>query len=228
MVYDSHLDEIVMVAQLNGPNLATWLFNGKRWQEFHPEVSPPAGVVYLAYDGATGDIILVSANRTDVVWLFNGKNWAEGPPLPTLVKFLPAAIAYDPALRSVIAIGSSTTGNFETLILAKKAWDPLQTSGHAPALRPTDINLAMTFDRRLNEMVLYYGDLTPPLVDQTWLLRAKDWVLAHTPSNPSVRKLASLASWDAQGDVALFGGVGETTFYNDFWRFTGDGWVRAS
>ncbi len=223
MAYDSRLGGMVMVADLNGPNLATWFFNGKRWQEFHPAVSPPAGVVYLAYDAVTGDIVLLSANRTDVVWVFNGKDWAPGTPMPT--PFLPAAIAYDPALNSVMAIGSSTTGTFEELILVKKAWAPLQTDGASPEIRPTDTNLAMTFDQHLNEMVLYYGDLTPPLVNQTWVLRAKDWVLLHSQGNPSPRKLASLSSWDAQGDVALFGGVGQTSFYNDLWRFSGEGWV---
>lgn len=226
LVYDSRLDALVMVAQLNGPDLETLSFNGTRWQRLHVDVDPPAGIIFLSYDEVTGDIVLLSEDSTSTVWDFDGKDWVQGPPMPA--EFSPAAMSYDPALSSVIVVGSSTTGNFDALILAGRTWAPLHTEGVSPTLRQTDINLAMAFDQRFRELVLYYGDLTPPLISQTWVLRAKTWLSVRAPTNLVARKLPSLASWDSRGDVALFGGEGVTSFYNDLWNFTGDGWERLS
>lgn len=232
VVYDSRLDELVMVdVPLNGPKLQTWLFNGKRWQQVHPKVSPPDGLVYLSYDAATGHIILLTADRTDSVWVFNGETWGPGPAMPELRTFSPLATVYDPTLRSVIAIGRLETGGLETLILGKKGGEPLDTTGVLPTVEPFIVGLAMAFDQRLHEVVLYYGNpafATVPPVNETWVLRGKDWIELLTAANPSVRKLPSLACWDAKGDVVLFGGVGETRFDNDLWRFTGTDWVRVS
>jgi hypothetical protein len=225
---------MIMVGNLYGSHLQTWLFSGKRWQELHPKVSPPDGLVFLSYDAATGDIILLSVDTANAVWVFNGEGWVRGPPMPNSSTFFPLATVYDPALRSVLAIGRSGSGDgvFATLILTKTAWEPLDTNGVLPAIGPWVLQLAVAFDQRLNEVVLYYGTpaLNPavPLENQTWVLRDKDWVELRTAANPSVRRLPSLSCWDAKGDVVLFGGASATKFDNDLWSFTGTGWVPVS
>ena len=229
MVYDSRLHEMVMVAWLSSPNLQTWLFNGKRWRELRPKVSPPTGLVHLSYDAATGDVILLSVGTTNAVWTFNGQGWVPGPSLPSSTSFFPLATVYDPTLRSVIAVGRSGTGEFEALLLAKETWEHLETRGLLPALEPTILQLAMAFDQRLNEVVVYYGsNPASPLVDETWVLRGKDWVQLRTIAEPSARRLSSLACLDEEGDLVLFGGVSAARFYNDLWRFNETGWVRVS
>jgi len=160
--------------------------------------------------------------------MFNGKAWVPGPPIQTPAKLLPLAMSYDPATRSVVVVGRSSAGTFETLTLGKKSWASFDTQGVLPVLAPIAFDLAMAFDRHFNELVLYYGSPTFPPVNQTWVLRNKGWVELRTPPNLAARKLSSLTCWDSQGDVALFGGVGARRFYNDLWTFTGSRWLRLS
>jgi hypothetical protein len=80
MDYDAATGNMVLFGGLGGPRPGalggTWVWNGSAWAKRSPATSPPARwQASMAYDAATGNMVLFGGARTGVRF---GDTWTWG------------------------------------------------------------------------------------------------------------------------------------------------------
>ncbi len=103
--------------------LATWTWNGRisTWTQQHPANSPSTRRAPIAYDGATGTVVLFSGVSGDngaiaidaATWVWNGANWLHLSPLTAPAPRAMASMAYDASLHKVVLFGGTSFVNFD-------------------------------------------------------------------------------------------------------------------
>ena len=90
----------------------TWAWNGSAWTEEFPATSPPVRyLTTMAYDAATGNVVLfggAGSNAKDLndTWVWNGSTWNEEFPAVSPPARAAAAMAYDAATGNVVLLGA--------------------------------------------------------------------------------------------------------------------------
>ena len=86
------------------------------WTRQHPAVHPPARyAAAMAYDAATGTAVLFggTTNIAHVelgdTWTWDGTTWTQQHPATSPPHRLDASMAYDPATRTVVLFGGSSS-----------------------------------------------------------------------------------------------------------------------
>jgi hypothetical protein len=101
------------------PLIGTWTFNGTTWTRLSPATSPPE-VASMAYDPATGDMVLFGGARNgggdfNDTWIFTGTTWTRLSPATSPSVRSDASMAYDPATGDMVLFGGAgSSGDFNS------------------------------------------------------------------------------------------------------------------
>ncbi len=109
MVYDSHLQRVVMVGARFGQPLQTWLWNGASWTRVLTAATPP-GRAYpcLSYDPVREVVILHGGDGvyTDT-WEFDGTNWSPIGLTSKIPTGYQRGAFYDLTRQSMVVVGGA-------------------------------------------------------------------------------------------------------------------------
>jgi hypothetical protein len=152
-----------------GDRLAdTWTWDGGRWTQRHPAVSPPAlpDTAHIVYDAANGTIVL--AGYPGETWTWGGRTWtrdAESGPTVGASD----AMAYDPATRTVLLYRAAASRTHETW-----SWDGTRWSQLHPAALPDIEQGTMAYD---GSQVILVGTtfLGAGAGQETWAWDGRTW-----------------------------------------------------
>ena len=163
MAYDAQLGVMVLFGGQDTATDAlsnqTWEFGEAGWTQLDSPHAPPARDDFgLAYDGATGTVVLYggmgSGRMLSDTWEFDGKDWTpEASPSGTGVD-APSA-AYDPAIGGVVVFGGWVPPyNYQnsTWVYSGKAW--AEHTGESP---PGRSGAAVVFDESDGYLLLRGG-----------------------------------------------------------------------
>lgn len=195
----------------------TWTFTGPDWNHLawtyvapHAGVSPPAtGAPRMAYDSASGRVLLYTDNSAATWWTYRAGVWSPvnftGPPP---MRSSPV-LADDPALGGVVLFGGSTPGGnlsgpeylTDTWVLQGTIWSAFARGPSPPPLRAVEGTLDPT-----DGYLLVVGDAGPALV--TWGLVGGSWtnLSGIGGAAPPARSGETIGYEPVDPAVLMFGG----------------------
>jgi hypothetical protein len=224
LAFDATLNEFLLFggALSNGTAYrGTWIFNNFVWSDFTGRLptAPPADVApTMAFDPATGEVVLVSSADPGATWTFGSAGWALLPSSEWLAPTTNSTAVEDPSLGGVLLFGGRSPGadpvaRNATWMLQSGGWEPAPTARTPPAeARP-----AMAYDPRIPGVLLYSGTASP----STWTYTSTGWSPLTGGPVPAARSDAQFyydsdASYDS-----LFGGVASNeTISADNWGWS--------
>jgi hypothetical protein len=240
IAYDENRGVVVMFGgTANGttPLEDTWTWDGARWTQRHPAVSPSPGSLgppttpgrgpkpqalpglLMADDAASGSLVLYGIPSS--TWTWDGQNWhrfSTAPPERGTNDA--AAMAYDPGSRSVLLFLTPAGGSGQTWRWDGAAWTQLH-----PRTTPDVVMGSLAFDGgRLLLFGIPFGQVQGQYVTRTWAWDGTDW----SPLAPAVR-LPVATSYAAAYDQADH----RIVVYLDYtggpetWLWDGATWSRA-
>jgi len=237
--YDESRHVLVMFGGTSDGTTAlrdTWTWDGARWTELHPAVSPSVDMLappvatpgrgpkvqsfpglLMASDAARGSMVLYGIPGS--TWTWAGRNWqrhATSPPPRGLNGA--AAMGYDPVSKSVLLYISQPDGN------QTWGWDGATWKELHPRTSP-DVNTGvMAFDgHRLLLFGPASGMLQGQVLTNTWAWDGTDWSLL----SPAVR-LPFSDSYAAAYDRAVgrLVAVVDYSSSSETWIWDGASWSR--
>lgn len=209
---------------------ATWGFNGSTWRvlasgpdrtrsslAFDPQIHG-----LLAFGGAG---IPGQPGIAGDTWTFNGSVWTQiatsGPPARE-----GAAMAYDPKLKEVVLFSGD---NGEALDLGDTwAWTPVSGWRQlSPAKSPTArFGTTMSYDRSLRKLVLFGGESSTGVQNDTWTFDGSTWQLLDTTTSPTSRVDQAMTYDNHLHAVVVWGGTGVSGDLDDTWLLGGSQWTE--
>jgi hypothetical protein len=240
IAYDSSRGVLVMFGgTVNGttPLGDTWTWDGGRWIQRHPAVSPPldaflpkstAGRAHkpqsfpgllMADDPASGSLVLYGIPGS--TWTWDGRSWHESSTAPPQRGTNDmAAMAYDPGSRSVLLYLVPQGGSAQTW-----RWDGATWTEFHPGTTPDVVTGSLAFDGSGLLLVgTPFGQVEGQYVTRMWAWDGTDWSLLAPAARLPVA--ASLAAAYDQAD-------GRLVVYLDYptgpetWLWDGATWSRA-
>ena len=170
MAYDAGAGDVVLFGGCCGSGDSvlgdTWTWNGTTWTQQHPATSPPAReYAVMAYDAATGDVVLFGGNNSNTsthalggTWTWDGATWTRQHPAihPPARGF--AAMAYDAATGNVVLFSGDS--NDSTQIFGGTwTWDGTTWTRQHPATHPqARYGASMAYDAATGNVVLFGGE----------------------------------------------------------------------
>jgi hypothetical protein len=192
IAYDSDRGAMVMFGgTANGTPLAdTWTWDGGRWTQRHPAVSPPVSAfgpvttpgrgakpqffpgLLMADDPASGQLVLYGIPGG--TWTWDGQSWHGYPTAPPVRGANDGvAMAYDPGSQSVVLYLAPVGAAGQTWRWDGARWTELQ-----PQTTPDVVHGSLAFDgRRLLLFGSPFGQVQGQNVTQTWAWDGTDWSL---------------------------------------------------
>ncbi len=191
-----------------------------------------------AWDAATGQFLVFGglptspAAANNETWAYANGTWrlldpSRAPP----ARGYPA-MAYDPALGSVILFGgydpALETYLNDTWVFANGTWSEAPR-GPSP---PARIGESLVYDASGSDLILFGGYIantsTYPVTispaNDTWSYTAHGWARLALPVAPSPRAFAQAATCPPRNGLLLFGGTGGAALFNDTWSFSAGAW----
>ncbi len=213
----------------------TWTWSADRWVNVTAGLSgapsPRAGAA-IAYDAADREVVLFggfdAGGPLGDTWSFAGGSWTELNPPTSPPPLANASMAFDPATESIIlfgGIGSTGTPSNSTWEFSAGNWHNLTSSLTGAPPPVSDGSLAP--EGASGGLVLFGGQGSVGLSNQTWLLSASQWI-NESGSGPTPRRSAAFAYDAVDGFDVLFGGVGAAHALADTWSFSQNGWSRVA
>jgi hypothetical protein len=200
----------------------------------------------MAYDAATGQLILVAGNPSTAVptstWSWDGESWTLLAPVNSPPSRFSPAIAYDPGNSSLVLFG----GNGSTGYLDDTwSWDGTTWSQLAPTASPPGREeAALGYDAGTAQLVLYGGygvapgDQRATFMSDTWVFDGSSWSQEATTDDPTVPTInqpygASLSYDSSAGQFVLFLGIGGGSGYGtsgsaDTYAWSGSDWSNVT
>jgi hypothetical protein len=254
MAYDAARANVVLFGgYAGGTSLLgdTWMWDGSRWTEQHPAVSPSSRAgAQMAFDPVSRLTVLFGGGSGgtphDDVWTWDGTTWAQkradSPAVTPGAAPSPDAtyptyrggigIAFDAAVGKLVLITAGSDGGQPSTTPDTWAWDgqTWRPLGHFP--RTTIIPYGNLHDGAVAEhpktkrLVMFggYSIAGGPAVDDTWTFDGSTWSKASAPSSPAPQSGAALAR-EQSGDLVLFGGVNRIAS-NETWKWNGSTWLQ--
>ena len=205
MAYDASIEAVVLFGGVffgeGGPFLNdTWLWSGAGWEKVLPPTLPPKSYPVMAYDAATGTIVLVTGGQT---WLWTGstRTWTKQSPALQPPQRNPGngGMAYDPVSRTVLL--------YDPVGRDAWTWDGAtrQWTLHNPSVRPPqerDEAFPLAYDPATRKVVLFGSG-------GTWLWdgATKNWSQANPAVSPEPRIAPAMATDEELGAPVMFGGM---------------------
>ncbi len=215
----------------------TWAWNGCTWARLASSGQPPPAWLapVMTWDRSTHQMLLVTAGAPSgsfatQTWIWDGSGWtpaanaAQSPAAGELVA------AFDPALRTVIAVRLGGDDNNPSAPSTTWAWEgshwKLLHPAHPPAV---DSPAALVTDPLTNRLLLVGPSRVAGGPDElTWRWDGQDWA----PLQPHDWPAAFAAVDDRQDGVAeLFGWANPGPSANPtlgVWAWGGSTWVRLA
>jgi MBG domain/Putative Ig domain/Abnormal spindle-like microcephaly-assoc'd, ASPM-SPD-2-Hydin/Galactose oxidase, central domain len=244
MAYDPNTRSVVLFGGVSsGPSGQTvlgdtWTWNGvtQTWTNQNPVTSPDPDVAPIAYDAATGVVVLFNGS-SGKTWTWNGSNWqqqfpASSPPAPRSL----AAMAYDADLGEVVLFGGSNSPNFYTDTWAWDGnnWTQLSTSGGPP---PDRYAFGMDYDSAAHAVVIFGGFSSGDIRPDTWELSVQPPAVstytqlpAPSPGTRCCMAMVFVPS-DASGGAnytLVFGGGNSGGAFGDTWMYQNGTWTQLA
>ncbi len=233
----------------------TWTFDGSRWTQHGLADAPPgAGPGQMAFDGASGSVVLFTG--PDQTWTWDGSRWIRQHPVHQPPKSGP--LAYNPSLGVVVLLAQSGQAGTHTWGWNGNDWYPINESvpdpGTLAALaydvrggrllgvgdgtwayignrwsRLSDLPPGMTVD---GAAMTSSNELNAPVAfagGGLWAWDGKAWQAKEPADGIAPRQGPALADDEKRQMLVLFGGVGSGGLLGDTWTWTPDkGWNRVS
>jgi hypothetical protein len=215
----------------NGVMLSdTWSLAGSTWTQQSPASSPPARYgASMAYDAATGDIVLFgglsgSGDMADT-WTWDGSTWTEQVPKTSPPARSTASMTYDAETETVVLFGGLAN---RALLSDTWTWNGVtwtqQSSGTKPSARDAAV---MSYDPATQRTVLFGGNGGTTNLADTWTWNGSSWASADPTVSPSGRFGSSMTYDPATSKLVLFGGYdGGQSDLSDMWTFDGTTWTE--
>jgi cysteine-rich repeat protein len=213
----------------------TWEWDGARWLQRHPAVSPPARrLAMMTYDTAHQQVVLFGGRAPGGslgdTWVWDGSIWTELHPTTSPPARSSGAMTYDAGRGRALLFGG--VRDDDARFADTWTWDGTSWTQAAPATSPAErAGHSMTYDVTHDQVVLYGGNVN---TSETWLWNGATWKPAAPTTTPAAVTAAALA-YDAVVDrVVLFGGVTHTldskghdveTAYDDTYLWNGTNWT---
>ncbi len=205
------------------------------WTQQHPAASPPARRdAAIAYDAATGTVVLFGGNSTQShsnlgdTWTWDGTTWTQQHPAASPPVREGAPMAYDAATRTVVLFGGFNKHHWlgDTWTWNGTTW----ARQHPATSPPVREDASMAYDAATGTVVLFGGihnDQFQLLAD-TWTWDGTTWTRQHPAAHPQQRAYAAMAYDAAGGTVVLFGGLGHAAIFGDTWTWDGTTWTKQA
>ncbi len=165
IAYDPTTRQVVLFGGISNVNTGgtfilgdTWTWNGSDWTQQHPASSPPARAdASLAYDGASGQLVLFGGTHTtgfntpdlNDTWVWTGSNWVQQHPATVPPARTQAGQAYDTASGQLVLFGGYDATGYGVALNDTWTWTGSnwvqQHPRTAPALSATLQGQAVTF-----------------------------------------------------------------------------------
>jgi hypothetical protein len=179
MTYDADTKMVILFGGIKDANYDvfgdTWTWNGttKTWLEEFPASSPSPRRAPIAYDSASGTVVLFGgdigngATVFNDTWTWNGKTWTQQFPATSPFGRLDAAMAYDASLELIVLFGGQNTPveYNDTWAWDGTNWAELQPL-NVPSVRYA---AAMDYDSLARGLVLFGGFGINQTLSDTWL-----------------------------------------------------------
>ena len=191
------------------------------WTRQAPPTSPPAlSGQPMAYDAATGNVVLFSGLARTGTWTWNGTTWTRHFPKTSPGGRSDESMAYDAATRTVVLFG----GVFGNHMVKNDTWtwDGATWTKQAPATSPpVRFEASMAYDAATRNVVLFGGTARHGPLGDTWTWDGSTWTKQAPNTSPPARFGASMAYDAATGNVVLFGGLNGAGIHplNDTWTW---------
>jgi uncharacterized protein (TIGR03437 family) len=233
MAFDSAHGQVVMFGGQdftgNVGYTDTWVWDGSNWTQKFPQHNPPAQSAHaMAYDSAHGQAVMFSLNDT---WLWDGSQWTPFPPTGPSGRY-GHAMAYDSAHSQVVLFGGADANNnpVPTVLGDTWIWDGANWTQKFPQTSPPPrFQHAMAYDSVRGKVVLYGGMSSNSFSDvlgDTWVWDGTNWTQESPQTSPPAVAEHAMAFDSNQGQVVLFGGIGEGP-PGATWLWDGSNWTQA-
>jgi cysteine-rich repeat protein len=225
--YDPLHDRVVLLGGIaNGTSQPDmWLFDGDTWQTLTPPGIPSARFGgTMTFDPERGGLVMTGGSTTSPTQLWDGNQWSVIGVSNTVMTARVHHVAfYDPQIKTIVAgLGAiADVPQPDLHQLDGDAWSELaQTDG------PRHMNdVAMTFDMRRGEVVMFGGSFGGSPSFQTWLHDGTTWILKAPLESPSARFAAAIAYDERRGKTVMWGG---STVDEDVHEWDGFGWSKVT
>jgi hypothetical protein len=227
ITYDAHdgYDLLFGGATAGGNQNDTWKFEGGRWTNITPTISPPPGG-RITYDARAGYVLLFGSGSTaQETWKFSDGKWTQLFPSISPPGRWGESIAYDANDGYVVMFGGQNGSMLlsDTWVFQKGNWMELH-----PTVQPVERrNAGLTYDAK-NGYLLMFGGLGPTGADlgDTWTLVGGEWAQLSPSVAPAPRVPVSMTYDPLVGHVILFGGRSDAmgTMFDDTWEYVGGNW----
>ncbi|HMD44791.1 MAG TPA: hypothetical protein VKG43_01430 [Acidimicrobiales bacterium] len=154
--------------------------------------------------------------------------------------------AYDEATSQMVlfgGIGPGPTDDNDTWTWSGSSWTQVDDAG-APGCTTTcpgspagRYSGAMAYDPATGQLLLFGGSTAGATPwNDTWLWNGSTWTQVNTgsagctnacPNSPPARQGGQMAYDPATGQLVLFGGALNPSYYNDTWTWNGSSWTQA-
>jgi len=233
MAFDQALGETVLFGGSPPSNDLTWGWNGTTWSVLAKGGPAPRKNMQMAYDAATGSIVMFggigtsSGHGFNDTWTFDG-SWHKQSPKDVPTTVLGYGMAYDAANQTVVMAGGERTSPTG----ATWVWDGSNWHRNASVPYPassTGLNYpTMAYDPTVQAIVLFGGITGVIGQSTTWEWTGSAWTQLSPVTVPPARR-AAVSIYDAAlGGVVMFGGYGGivrgTRSLGDTWLFDGSNW----
>jgi hypothetical protein len=206
----------------------TWLWDGTRWTEAHPRVSPtPRQNHAMAYDEKRQRVVLYGGTAAGAfangTWEWDGTSWTRSDPSPSPGNREGHAMAYDARRGKVVLYGGSGTSSpacggecADTWEWDGRTWSKIGDVASTPARRFA----TLAYDRMLERVLLSGGTgrgCPHFLCNDILQWDGAAWSRLDLFPTPGPRRQHAMAWDDARGEMVVYGGVGADTLAEDTW-----------
>src|SRR5260370_25383789 len=193
----------------------TWTWNGKTWQQQHPQHAPAfvaAWPATMGFDPASRYMLLYgfSTNYVPQTWAWNGADWTQLNPSSSPEG---GGFMFNDG-RSLYVVAPSTTpvlGRYpnQTWRWDGSSWRLLTLKSDLP--RPGALGGA--YDEKRSDLVVFNGD--------TWIWDGATWTRQHPLQQPT--SIGYMAYFRPLNEVVMWGDSGGNQS-NDTWAWDGTNW----
>jgi hypothetical protein len=214
MTYDPATHQLVLFGEDYGDGDSTWLWSGRAWKQVDDSSdpgcttscagSPPDMNTFgMAYDPASGAVVVFGSNEYNDTWAWNGTSWRQvadatdhgctstctaSPP-----DLIGTQMAYDAATGQMVLFGgatgySETPDDNETWVLSYRdatyTWKQVDDAHHAgclstcPSSPPGRNVAALAYDPATRDLVVFGGEQTGEEANgqnDTWIWNGATW-----------------------------------------------------
>jgi hypothetical protein len=195
----------------------------------------------MASDPANGTVVFfggpgiaLDGNYTNSTWTWDGRTWTEHTQADGPSARGSAALAYDPATRTVVLFGGLTGAfipgvTFPTWLGDTWTWDGSHWTQQIPAHSPDPRTTNMATDPANGDVLLQGGTgVGFQNLTDTWTWDGKDWTKQPTDPDHQPPPGATVVGDPATRTVVAFGGGSSfmDLTVNDTWIWDGHDWMQ--